>query len=109
MTAYVMAFVRRVHDRKGLEAYWAHVAPTFEGTGAKPISVYTPFQLAEGEGPVESAVLVEFPHIEAARAWYFGDAYQAVKAYRDGAADIDLVIAEGGVVSDPALRMPQIK
>lgn len=109
MTAYLMAFVRRVHDRKRLEAYWSRVGPTFQGTGAKPISVYTPFQLVEGEGPVESTVLVEFPDAETARAWYFGDAYQAVKTYRDGAAEIDIVIAEGGVVTTPELRMPQVR
>jgi uncharacterized protein (DUF1330 family) len=109
MSAYVIAFVRRVHDRKGLEAYWASVGPTFVGTGAKPISVYAPFQHVEGEGPVEGVVLVEFPNAEAAHAWYFGKAYQAVKQLRSGAADIDLVIAEGDVVTNPERRMPHVK
>jgi len=105
MSAYVIAYVRRVYDRKGLEEYWASVAPTFVGTGAKPISVYTSFQHVEGPGPIEGVVLVEFPDTETAHAWYFGKAYQAVKELRAGAADIDLVIAEGGVVTDPELRM----
>ncbi len=109
MTAYLMAFVRRVHDRKGLETYWSKVGPTFEGTGAKPLSVYTPFELVEGDRPVEGVVLVEFPDVEAARSWYFGEAYQAVKALRDGAADIEIVIAEGGAVTAPELRMPHIE
>ena len=109
MAAYVIAYVRRVHDRKGLEAYWASVGPTFAGTGAKPISVYTPFQLVEGDGPVEGVVLVEFPDVEAAHTWYFGEAYQTVKRLRSGAADIDLVISDGGAVTDPAMRMPHIK
>jgi uncharacterized protein (DUF1330 family) len=109
MSAYVIAYVRRVHDRKGLEAYWASVGPTFAGTGAKPISVYAPFQHVEGQGPVEGVVLVEFPDAETAHAWYFGKAYQAVKQLRSGAADIDLVIAEGSVVTNPESRMPHVK
>ena len=67
MSAYAIAYIRRVHDRKALEAYWATVGPTFAGTGAKPISVYAPFQHVECEGPVEGVVLVEFPNAEAAQ------------------------------------------
>jgi uncharacterized protein (DUF1330 family) len=109
MSAYVIAYVRRVHDRRRLEAYWASVGPTFAGTGARPISVYAPIQRLEGEGPLEGVVLVEFPDAETARAWYFGGAYQAVRQLRSGAADIDLVIAEGGVVIEPQRRMPHVK
>lgn len=105
MAAFLIAFVKRVHDRKRLEDYWSKVGPTFEGTGAKPVSVYTPFELVEG-GPIAGHVLVEFPDIDAARAWYFGEAYQAVKSLRKDAADIDLIIAEAGVVREPASRMP---
>ncbi len=107
MAAFLIAFVKRVHDRERLEDYWSKVGPTFEGTGAKPLSVYTPFELIEGSGPVVGHVLVEFPDLDAARAWYFGESYQAVKSLREGAADIDIVVAEGGVVREPALRMPR--
>lgn len=109
MRAFLIAVVKRVHDRKRLEEYWSKVGPTFEGTGAKPISVYTPFELVEGHGPVAGHVLVEFPDINAARAWYFGKSYQAVRALRDDAADIDILIAEGGVVREAEKRMPTLR
>jgi uncharacterized protein (DUF1330 family) len=109
MSAFLIAFVKRVHDRKRLEEYWSKVGPTFEGTGAKPISVYTPFELVEGNGPVAGHVLVEFPDVNAARAWYFGKPYQAIRALRDGAADIDILIAEGGVVREAEKRMPSVR
>jgi uncharacterized protein (DUF1330 family) len=108
MAAYVMAFVRRVHDRKKLEAYWSKVGASFEGTDVKPRSVYKPLQVVEG-GPVESAVMLEFPTAQAARDWYFGEVYQAAKAQRDGAADIDIVIVESGVVVASEERMPHVK
>ncbi len=106
MSAYVVATIRRVQNRKGLEAYWAHVGPTFEGTGAKPLAVYTPFKLMEGEGPIEGMVVVEFPDMATIERWYSGPGYQAVKKYREGAADIDLIFIEGGAVREPELRMP---
>lgn len=85
------------------------MGPTFEGTGAEPISVYTPFELVEGHGPVAGHILVESPDINAARTWYFGKPYQAVWALRDGAVDIDILIAEGGVVREAEKRMPTLR
>jgi uncharacterized protein (DUF1330 family) len=104
----VISLVRRVHDRTRLEAYWAAVGPTFEETGPKPIPVYMPFELLEGTAPVEGAVLVEFPSLAAITTRYYGGPYQAVKQLRTGAADIDIVFAEGGVVTSPDERMPGI-
>jgi uncharacterized protein (DUF1330 family) len=108
MSAYVVATVRRVQNRKALEAYWAKVGPTFEGTGAKPLAVYTPFKRIEGEGPVQAMVVIEFPDMETAEKWYGGPGYQTAKKYREGAADIDLIFVEGGVVKAPEKRMPHI-
>lgn len=104
----MISLVRRVHDRKGLEAYWAAVGPTFQGSGARPILVYMPFELMEGTAPVEGAVLVEFLNLAAITTWYYGEPYQVVKQLRAGAADIDIVFAEGGVVTSPDERMPGI-
>ncbi len=108
MPAYVVATIRNVQDRKALEAYWAHVGPTFEGTGVKPLAVYTPFKQMDGEGPVQGMVVIEFPDMETAERWYDSPGYQAVKKYREGAADIDLIFIEGGIVRAPELRMVHI-
>jgi uncharacterized protein (DUF1330 family) len=108
MPAYVLGIVRSVKDRRGLEEYWSRAGATFEGTGARPIAVYTSFKLLEGAGPVEGVVAIEFPDIEAAKNWYHGAGYQAVRKYREGAAEIELILVEGGVVSAPELRMPHI-
>jgi len=109
MSAYVVATIRSVQNRKALEEYWAQVRPTFEGTGAKHLAVYTPFKQIEGESPVEGMVVMEFPDMETAERWYGSPGYQAAKKYREGAADIDLIFVESGVVKAPELRMPQIK
>ncbi|MFY9953062.1 MAG: DUF1330 domain-containing protein [Bradyrhizobium sp.] len=59
MPAYMIALNRSVHDRQKLEAYWKAAGPTFEGRGAKFLSIYTP--------PLEGVVLIELPDVAAAK------------------------------------------
>ena len=108
MPAYMIALNRGVHDRQGLEAYWKAVGPTFEGFGAKRLAVYTPFIAFETMSPLEGVVVIEFPDLATAKAWYESPAYQRAKQHRDGAVDIELVIVDGGSV--PAGdRLPHTK
>ncbi len=109
MPAYLLATVESVKDRRGMEEYWSRAGATFAGSGAKHLAAYTPFKLLEGKGPVEGIVAIEFPDMEAARRWYESAAYQAVKQFREGAADIELILVDGGVVADPEQRMPHTK
>ena len=84
MPAYVIATIKSVNDRRGLEEYWSRAGGTlragltlFEGTGAKPLAIHTSFKLLEGNGPVEGVALLEFPDMESASLWYESAAYQA--------------------------------
>jgi len=108
MPAYLMVICRSVKDRRALEDYWANVGPTFAGFGAKPLVVYTPFHLLEGDDPVEGVAMMEFPSMDAATGWYNSDAYQKVKQLRMGAAVLDVIMVDGGVIR-PNDRMPQTK
>ena len=108
MPAYMIALNRRVHELQKLEAYWKAAGPTFEGRGSKPLSSYTPVTPLELMGPLEGVVLIEFPDVAAAKAWYESPAYQTAKQHRDGAADTEFFIIDGGRV--PAEdRLPHIK
>ncbi len=104
MTAYLISLCRRVHDRRRLEEYWANVAPAFKDVAARPLVAYAPFEMLEGDG-VRGVVLFEFSSMEEARRWYKSPAYQDVKRLREGAADFDLILVDGGVVSAAADRM----
>jgi uncharacterized protein (DUF1330 family) len=100
MPAYVIATIKSVNDRRNLEEYWSRAGETlFEGTGAKPLAIYTPFKLLEGKGPVEGVALIEFPDMESASRWYESAAYQALKQYRVGAADVEVILVDGGAVA----------
>jgi uncharacterized protein (DUF1330 family) len=47
--------------------------------------------------------------MEEARRWYNSPAYQDIKKLREGAAEFDLILMDGGVVPAPVERMPGSK
>ncbi len=108
MAAYLISICRSVTDRRRLEEYWANVAPSFQGYEAKPLVAYTPVEVLEGDAAVKGVVLFEFPTLESAKRWYTSPAYQNVKRLRDGAAEFDLILVEGGW-KPAAERMPETK
>ena len=92
------------------KAYWvAHMDVSdpgayekYKAANAAPFAQYGARFLARGgtqevrEGTIRSrTVVIEFPSLEAARACYDSDAYQAAKALRDPVSTGDLVIVEG--------------
>ncbi len=83
-----------VADPEAYEAYKSANAAPFAEFGAR-------FLVRGGaqevhEGTVRSrTVVIEFPSVEAARACYASEAYQAAKALRDPVATGDLLIVEG--------------
>jgi uncharacterized protein (DUF1330 family) len=96
MPAYMIALNRTVHDRDKLVAYWNAAPATFEGMGIKVLATYTPLTTMELTGPLAGAVVIEFPDVATARRWYESPAYQKAKQLRDGAADVELFIIDGG-------------
>jgi hypothetical protein len=64
-------------------------------------------QELEGE-PVDGVAVVEFPSMQAAKAWYDSPAYRAIRPHRLNGARYIGRLVEGGALP-PAQRMPQTK
>ena len=60
----------------------------------KPLAIRGRVHGLEGEPP-QAVILMEFPTVDAAMAWYNSPAYQAVLAHRKKAADFQVTIVEG--------------
>jgi Domain of unknown function (DUF1330) len=60
-------------------------------------TAYRPFQLLEGEGPVEGVVVAEFPSMEEAKRWYDSPGYVAVRQHRMRGAKYLGLLVDGGV------------
>ena len=60
----------------------------------KPLSVYGAIETLEGDAP-DGIILLEFPNADAAKAWYYSDAYQAAMQHRKLAASYRAIMFEG--------------
>lgn len=60
----------------------------------KPLAVYGATETLEGEAP-DGVILLEFPTVEAAKAWYNSPEYQAALPHRQRAADYRVVLVQG--------------
>jgi uncharacterized protein (DUF1330 family) len=93
MTAYAIMIRDRMKDPEEFATY-GKLAGAARVDNLKALAFYGPHQVAEGD-PAEGVVLLEFPDMAAARAWYDSPAYQAAKAHRVKGADYRVVFVEG--------------
>lgn len=93
MTAYVIS---RVTMKPGpaLEAYRRLAAASIARHGGRYLARGGAMTILEGEWRA-GAVLLEFPSVEAARAWYASPDYAEALAHRDDAVERDLILIDG--------------
>ena len=94
MTAYVV-FIREseIHTPEEMEKYQSTQTDPSQ-YHLKPLAVYGAMETIEGN-PADGIVVLEFPTLEDARAWYFSPEYQAAAKHRQLAADYRGFIVEG--------------
>ena len=94
MSAYIVFTRERLRDKPEFDIYSGAVGATMAGHSGKVLAAYGKSETLEG-APIEGAVIVEFPTLEAAKAWYDGPAYREVRVHRFKAADYRVFITEG--------------
>ena len=82
-----------IKDPEGMKAYGAEAAKTM--AGATVLAFGPPAEVIEGEWHGSQTVLLEFESVDAAKAWYYSDEYQAAAKLRHAAADSNGVIISG--------------
>src|SRR5579863_5205915 len=96
MPVYMVYVCHSVSDRAQLEKYWASIGPTLEGQPVKLLAAYTPFEVLEGDSPL-GVLVAEWATMEAAKAWYDGPGYRAIRHLRQDNARYTGLLVEGGV------------
>src|SRR5262252_3433262 len=76
-----------IHDPQRFKDYTALSAPAVNAAGGSYAVAGVRPEVLEGSFAADRIVLVEFPSLERARAFYHSAAYQAAKLKRAGAAD----------------------
>ena len=62
--------------------------------GGKPLARGGRSEALEGKARARNVIL-EFENYDAARRYFYSEQYQAARALREGAADIEMVLVEG--------------
>ncbi len=97
MSAYVISQVA-VRDPEALQQYRSRAAKTFAKYGGRyRVRAGAAKEVLEGDWP-QMVVVVEFPDMERARAWYSSPEYAEALVFRDKALTRNLIIVDG--VSD---------
>ena len=94
MSAYVIVQVD-VKDPERYEAYKSMVPPTLEKFGGRFIVRGGKTHTMEGDWAPKRFVMVEFPSVEQAKAWWDSPEYRAARDLRWATAESQLIIAEG--------------
>ena len=94
MTAYVI-YQGEVLDPERYEVYKAQAAESIAAAGGRYIVRGGEVDVLEGDAPAGRTVVVEFPSMDMARAWYRGAQYTAARAVREGAAVARMYVVDG--------------
>jgi uncharacterized protein (DUF1330 family) len=95
MVAYAV-FIREepVRDPGEIETYRQKAAGTGAAFNMKLLALYGACQAVEGKA-VDGVVLLEFPTMEDAKAWYNSPAYQKAAPHRRNGAEYRAILFEG--------------
>ena len=94
MPAYVIFTRERTIDPAEMATYGAMVPATLAGHSPTMLALYGKFEMLEGD-PIEGAVVMQFPTLAEAKAWYDSPAYQEAAAHRHAGSDYRAFIIEG--------------
>jgi uncharacterized protein (DUF1330 family) len=99
MAAYIIVYRESpVRDQVAIEEYSRrnreNAGDFQQQFGIRPLVVYGASEAPEGANP-DGVVMLQFPTLEDAKAWYESPAYQEALAFRKEAADWRVVIVDG--------------
>ena len=94
MSAYVVFTRTKTIDQKELEKYWAGIQVTTKGYPIEVLVADGKQEVLEGD-PIEGIVIAKFPHVNAAKDWYYSEAYHNVAEHRKQGAIYNGLIVEG--------------
>ena len=94
MAAYVVVEVE-VQDKDGYETYKRMVPPSLTAYGGRFIARGGEVETLEGEWSPTRLVILEFPSVEQAKAWWSSAEYAEAKALRQATAQSRMIVVAG--------------
>ena len=84
-----------VHDTARYVEYARRASVIEAKYGGRPLVAGDAVEIVEGDWPGERTVVLEFPSLDAARAWYADPEYQSLLPLRHEATDSRILFIEG--------------
>ncbi|MEV7070550.1 DUF1330 domain-containing protein [Streptomyces sp. NPDC091972] len=94
MTAYGIAHLREAAPHPEIAEYIERITATFEPYGGRFLVHGAQHEVKEGSWPGH-VVVIGFPGIAEARAWWDSDAYQEIAPLRSRHIEGDIILVEG--------------
>ena len=94
MVAYLIAEID-VHDASGYEEYRRLAGATLRAFGGRFLVRGGEIEALEGNWRPRRMVVMEFPSVELARAWWASPDYATARAIRQRTATTRMIVAEG--------------
>ncbi len=94
MAAYVVFIRESVSDQAEMDQYNAKAGPSTAGHPLTPLAFYGAHEAWEGAAS-QGLVILQFPDMDAAKAWYNSPAYQEAKVHRLAGAEYRVLVTEG--------------
>jgi uncharacterized protein (DUF1330 family) len=101
MPAYVVVEIS-VHDAETYERYKQLAPPSIAAHGGRYLVRGGTTEALEGSWHPPRFVILEFPTVQQARAWWASPEYAPAKALRQASAQTEMILVEG-VPSSPAV------
>lgn len=95
MTAYFFFDVKAIKDQELVSEYRSQVMATVEAFGGRYLIMGGEVESREGDWKPTIPVLIRFPDIEKAKAWYSSSQYAPLLKMRLQATDCDAVLLHG--------------
>lgn len=94
MSAYVIAHLQEAAPHPEISEYMERIPATFEPYGGRFLVHATQHEVKEGNWPGH-VVMIGFPGIAEARAWWDSPAYQEIAPLRSRHIEGDIILIEG--------------
>jgi uncharacterized protein (DUF1330 family) len=94
MPAYAIAHLQEAEPHPEVAEYIERLPATFEAHGGRYLVHMTPHEVKEGAWPGH-VVVIGFPGIDEARAWWDSPAYREIAPLRSRHIEGDIILVEG--------------
>ena len=93
MPAYLIANIE-VTNPDGYRGYAEQVGSTIAAHGGRYLARGGPIEVLEGDWEPQRLVILEFPTLDSAHAWYYSADYQRLKALRVDSSHSQVVLTD---------------